>query len=67
MKASTNPYKVEIVTDYGMTYYQVVRKRDEAILFANKHTDNIARFILDESIDETGFDTVPEFVNNHIF
>lgn len=64
---TNNPYKIEYVTDSGMTYYQVVRKRDEAILYANKHIDNIASFILDEGIDMAGFDAVPEFANNHIF
>lgn len=62
-----DPYKIEIVTDYGMAYYQVVRKRDEAILYANSNIDNIASFILDEGIDIAGFDAVPEFANNHVF
>lgn len=66
MKTS-NPYKIEIVTDHGMIYYQVVRKRDEAILYANNSIDNIASFILEEGIDIAGFDTVPEFTNNHVF
>ena len=50
-----------------MTYYQVVRKRDEAILYANSLIDNIASFILEEGIDKMGFDSVPEFANNHVF
>lgn len=56
-----------MVSDYGKTYYQVVRKRDEAILYANSSIDNIASFILDEGIDIAGFDAVPEFAGNHIF
>lgn len=67
MKTTNNPYKIESVSDYGMTYYQVVRKRDEAILYANGNIDNIASFILDEGIDVTGFDAVPEFASNHVF
>lgn len=67
MKTTNNPYKIEIASDLGMTYYQVVRKRDEAILYANNNIDNIASFILDEGIDMAGFDAVPEFAGNHIF
>lgn len=67
MKTTANPYKIEIVTDYGMTYYQVTRKRDEAILYANSDIDNIAIFILEEGIDEMGFDRCPDFASNHIF
>jgi len=54
MKTTNNPYKIEHVSDFGMAYYQVVRKRDEAILYANSNIDNIASFILDEGIDVAG-------------
>lgn len=67
MKTTSNPYKIEVVSDSGMTYYQVVRKRDEAILYANSLIDNIASFIFEEGIDKMGFDSVPEFAGNHIF
>ena len=67
MTTTNNPYKIEIVSDFGMTYYQVVRKRDEAILFANGEIDNIASFILNDGIDGAGFDAVPEVGNHHIF
>ena len=67
MNKRNNPYKIEMVSDYGKTYYQVVRKRDEAILYANSSIDNIASFILDEGIDVAGFDAVPEFASNHVF
>ncbi len=64
---TTNPYIIEIVTDYGMTYYQVTRKRDSAILYANGNIDCIAQFILEEGIDLMGFDKCPGFDSNHIF
>lgn len=67
MNKSKNPYKIETISSNSMMYYQVVRKRDEAILYANSNIDNIAGFILNEGIDLLGFDTVPEFANNHIF
>lgn len=67
MNKSNNPYKIETISSNSMMYYQVVRKRDEAILYANSNIDNIADFILNEGIDLLGFDTVPEFANNHIF
>lgn len=67
MNKSKNPYKIETISSNSMMYYQVVRKRDEAILYANSNIDNIADFILNEGIDLLGFDTVPEFANNHIF
>lgn len=67
MKTTSNPYKIEHVSDFDMAYYQVVRKRDEAILYANGNIDNIASFILNEGINMAGFDAVPEFANNHVF
>lgn len=67
MRKTENPYKIETVSDNGLTYYQVVRKRDEAILYANNSIDNIASFILEEGIDMAGFDAVPEFAGNHVF
>ena len=67
MKTTNNPYKIEKVTDSGMTYYQVVRKSDEAILYANGMIDCIEKFILDEGFDMLGFDSVPVFANNHVF
>lgn len=67
MNTTNNPYAIELVSDFGLTYYQVVRKADEAILYANGNIDNIASFILDEGIDIAGFDAVPEFNGNHIF
>ena len=67
MKTSNNPYKIEIITDYGMAYYQVVRKHDDAILYANSNIDCIAEFILNQGIDIMGVDAVPEFDGNHIF
>lgn len=67
MNKSKNHYKIETISSNSMMYYQVVRKRDEAILYANSNIDNIADFILNEGIDLLGFDTVPEFANNHIF
>lgn len=67
MNKSNNPYKIETISSNSMMYYQVVRKRDEAILYANSNIDNVADFILNEGIDLLGFDTVPEFANNHIF
>lgn len=69
MNKRNNPYKIEMVSDYGKTYYQVVRKRDEAILYANSSIDNIASFILDEGIDKTTkcraayYTTNPELFN----
>jgi hypothetical protein len=44
MKATTKnlKYYIESVSDSGITYFQVVRRKDEAILFANRSLSLVA-------------------------
>lgn len=35
-------YFVEMVTNYGVTYFQVVRRRDSAILYSNVSLSRVA-------------------------
>ena len=67
MTDSNNPYKIELVANNDMTYYQVVRKRDDAILYANPFVENIALFVLSTDIYRRGVDAPTELRNWRVF
>ena len=41
-KTKEKDYFVEMVTNNGVTYFQVVRRRDEAILYSNISLSRVA-------------------------
>jgi hypothetical protein len=42
MKTENSKYYIESVSNNGTTYFQIVRRKDEAILFANRSLSLVA-------------------------